>query len=287
MKNRWLMGAAGAALTVAGAFAAQAADLPTRKEAPAPVFVPPPFTWTGFYVGLNAGGVWGTSGNAQTTVFANGFPIATFNGVPGTLANVWPGGGIGSGEGGFIGGGQAGYNWQTGAFVLGVETDFDWTSLSRSRTLIGPTFLDPVFLTQNDFLTANGSVRLDWLGSTRARVGFVATPDNRLMVYGTGGFAYGGASAHLNVFDQVDGFFWQSGSRSTTRTGWTLGAGVEYAFTNNWIIGAEYLYYNLGSRHIITAPNLAAANFFGSAVFSDTKVNFDGSVLRARVSYKF
>jgi len=152
--------------------------------------------------------------------------------------------------------------------------------------VIGPTFLDPIH-GLNDYLTANGTVRLDWLGTTRARVGFVATPDNRLMFYGTGGFAYGGASAHLNVWDAVDGFYWQSGSRSTTRTGWTLGAGVEYAWTNNWTIGAEYLYYNLGSRHLQTVPNLAASNFFGAAIFSDTKVNFDGSVIRARVNYKF
>ena len=277
MTSRWLMGAAAAALTVAGAVAAQAADLPTRKEAPAPVFVPPPFTWTGFYVGANAGAIWGSSGNANTTVFANGFPF---------LSADWPGGGIGNGNAGFIGGGQAGYNWQTGAFVLGVETDFDGSSLSRSRSRIGPTFLDPIF-GLNDYLTLNGSVRLDWLGSTRARVGFVATPDNRLMFYGTGGFAYGGASAHLNVFDAVDGFYWQSGNRSNTRTGWTLGAGVEYAWTNNWTIGAEYLYYNLGSRHLTTVGNLAATNFFGPGVYSDTKVNFDGSVIRARVNYKF
>ena len=76
MKTRWLTGAAAAALTVAGAFAAQAADLPTRKEAPAPIFVPPPFTWTGFYIGGNAGGVWST-GSATTTVYANGFPLVT------------------------------------------------------------------------------------------------------------------------------------------------------------------------------------------------------------------
>ena len=66
MMNRWLKGVAIAALTVLGTVAAQAADLPTRKEAPAPVFVPPPFTWTGFYVGLNAGSGGGVSSNATT-----------------------------------------------------------------------------------------------------------------------------------------------------------------------------------------------------------------------------
>ena len=76
MINRWLMSAAAGALTVAGAFAAQAADLPTRKEAPAPVFVPPPFTWTGFYIGVNAGGVWGT-GSTQTTLYNAGVQLGT------------------------------------------------------------------------------------------------------------------------------------------------------------------------------------------------------------------
>jgi outer membrane immunogenic protein len=277
MTNRWLMGAAAAALTVTGAFSAQAADLPTRKAAPAPIFIPPPFTWTGFYVGVNAGGIWTTGGNASTTIFAAGFPFLTTD---------WPNGRFGNSNSGFIGGGQAGYNWQTGSFVLGVETDFDGSSLSRSRSFIGPSFIEPIngF---NDNFTANGSVRLDWLGSTRARVGFVATPDNRLMIYGTGGVAYGGGSAHLNVFDADNGWFWSSGSNSATRTGWVVGGGVEYAFTNNIIFGGEYLYYNLGSRTLTVAPNLAASTFFGPTVFSSTKVNFDASVIRARLSYKF
>ena len=69
MINRWLKGVAVVALTAVGAVAAQAADLPTRKEAPAPVFVPPPFTWTGFYVGVNAGGIW-PSGSRDASLFA-------------------------------------------------------------------------------------------------------------------------------------------------------------------------------------------------------------------------
>ena len=274
MTKRWMMRAAAAAMTVATAVAAQAADLPTRKEAPPPVFVPPPFTWTGFYVGVNAGGVWSSGGNVSTTAFFNGFPV---------LTTSFPNTNFGSSQSGFIGGGQAGYNWQSGAFVLGVETDFDGTSLSRSRSVIGPTFIDPI-RRLNDFWTANGSVSLDWLGSTRARVGYAW---DRLMVYGTGGVAYGGASTHLNVFDAVDGFAFSTGGGSSSRTGWTVGGGVEYAFTNNIVLGAEYLYYNLGSRHFSFVPNVAASNEFGAAIFSQTKINFDGSVARARLSYKF
>jgi len=266
MTNRWLMGAAAAALTVAGAISAQAADLPTRKEAPAPVFVPPPFTWTGFYIGANAGAVWG-SGSSSTTVLVNGFSVLTAD---------FPSGSLGGSKTGFIGGGQAGYNWQTGAFVLGVETDFDGTTLSRSRSIIGPTFIDPI-LGRNDFFTENSS--------TRGRVGYAW---DRLLIYGTGGVAYGGASSHLDVFDAVDGFGFSSSGGSSTRTGWTAGGGVEWAWTNNWVFGAEYLYYDLGSRHLVTVPNLAATNFFGTAfVGSDTKVNFDGSVVRAKINYKF
>jgi outer membrane immunogenic protein len=122
MTNRWLKGVAIAALTAATSIAAAAADIPTRKEAPPPVFVPPPFTWTGFYIGLNAGGVIG-SGSRTTSLFV---PAAAS-----WIATYYPSG-LGSSPSGFIGGGQAGYNWQTGAFVLGVETDFDGTTMSRS-----------------------------------------------------------------------------------------------------------------------------------------------------------
>src|SRR5579862_8868434 len=125
MTDRWLKGTAAAALMVAGTLAAQAADLPTRKEAPAPVFVPPPFTWTGFYIGLNAGGIW-PSGSRSATLFD---PDA---GIDGGFLNAAFPGGLGSQSAGFIGGGQAGYNWQTGAFVLGIETDFDGTTVSKS-----------------------------------------------------------------------------------------------------------------------------------------------------------
>ena len=276
MTNRWLAGVATVVLTVAGAFAAQGADLPTRKGAPAPVFVPPPFTWTGFYIGVNAGAVWG-SGSVSSTLFANGFPV---------LETRWPGGHFGGSQTGFIGGGQAGYNWQTGAFVLGAETDFDWTDLSRHSSFVGATFFDP--FGRSDFLTENSSRRLDWLGPTRARVGWVVTPDNRLMIYGTGGFAYGGGSRNFDVFDNTDGWDWNGGGgRQHSRRLDRCRAGVEpYAFTDHVTLKGEYLYYDIGSSHSVIIANPLASTFFPNT-YATAKINFNGSIARLGLNYKF
>jgi outer membrane immunogenic protein len=276
MMNRWLKGVAVAALTAVGAVAAQAADLPTRKEAPAPVFVPPPFTWTGFYVGVNAGGIWPSGGRSasilDTTAATAAFVDAGFPG------------GLGSQSAGFIGGGQAGYNWQTGAFVLGVETDFDGSTLSKSFNNVGTPFVGAGGLT-GDFLTVNGKNSLTWLGTTRGRVGFVATPDNRLMIYGTGGVAYGGGNSQFSVFDATTGSIF-SGNPSSTRVGWVIGGGVEYAITNNITIKGEYLFADLGSSSFTTTPNgFAAANFPG--VSASGKIDWEASIFRAGVNYKF
>jgi outer membrane immunogenic protein len=278
MTNRWFNGVAIVALSAVGTLAAQAADLPTRKEAPAPIFVPPPFTWTGFYIGVNAGGIW-PSGSRQASIFDPA------SGVDGGFVNAGFPGGLGSQSAGFIGGGQAGYNWQTGAFVLGVETDFDGTTLSKSFNNVGSPFLAIAGPLTGDFLTINGKNSLSWLGTTRGRVGFVATPDNRLMIYATGGVAYGGGKSNFSAFDNTTGSFW-TGSPSSTRVGWTIGGGVEYAVTNNVTIKGEYLYADLGSSQFNSLGNTASAIAFPGVAVSG-KVNYNASIFRAGVNYKF
>jgi outer membrane immunogenic protein len=277
MIKNWLKGVAIAALMAAGAVAAQAADLPTRKEAPAPVFVPPPFTWTGFYVGLNAGGII-SSGSRNATLTVPSSAI--------WLDSYFPGG-IGNGQSGFIGGGQAGYNWQTGAFVLGIVTDFDGSTLSKSFNYSSSPFTGTgvPYVLNGDTLNVNAKASLDWLGTTRGKVGFVVTPDNRLMIYGTGGVAYGGGSSHFSVYDSVYNAYW-SGNPNSTRVGWTIGAGVEYALTNNITIGAEYLYADLGNTTITTSPNSYASSVF-PGVFATAKIDYNASIFRALVNYKF
>lgn len=108
--KKYLLASVAALGLVAAAGAASAADLPSRKgPVAAPVYMPPAFSWTGFYVGANAGYGWGN-------VNANGF------------ANVGD-------LDGFVGGGQVGYNYQMGQFVLGLEADLQGADLSSGNNL--------------------------------------------------------------------------------------------------------------------------------------------------------
>lgn len=272
MKPRGLSGVAAAALTVAGPVVAHAADFLTLKEPPPQaLFFAPPFTWQGFYVGLNAGGVWG-AGSRSTTLYDASFPL---------LSTYYPDT-LGTASSGWLGGGQTGVNWQWGGAVFGVETDIDRTSMNKTYSF---TSAPLTVYAPGDIVNVNASARLDWLGTTRARIGFVATPDYRLMFYGTGGLAYGGGAGYLNVFDNLAGLAWH-GAPSSTRIGWTIGAGVEYAITDNVTLKAEYLYYNLGNSNVVTIANLAASVFF-PGVYATAKYDYDGSIVRVGVNLKF
>jgi outer membrane immunogenic protein len=76
------------------------------------------------------------------------------------------------------------------------------------------------------------------------------------------------------------------GAPSSTRVGWTIGVGVEYAITDNITLRGEYLYYNLGSSNLATVPNLAASAFF-PGVYATARYNYDGSILRVGMNFKF
>jgi outer membrane immunogenic protein len=213
--------------------AAQAADLPSRK-APPPAYIPPPppiFTWTGFYAGLNLGGGWSASSNNGD----NSYLPYTDPNVAGSLF-ILPGGGtVGRNTGGVIGGGQAGYNYQFGSsFLVGVETDFQGTSITGGNqgnyAGLYPSPLTPGGVLVPLATGNNGNLGLPWFGTVRGRVGWLVTPS--LLLYGTGGFAYGNVTA----FNQ-----------SNTRTGWTAGGGAEWLFNPNWSAKVEYLFTDLSS----------------------------------------
>jgi outer membrane immunogenic protein len=222
--------------------AASAADLPVRAAPPAPIIAAVPvFTWTGFYVGVNAGYGWATDDSDNVL----------YDPVLGYV-----GGGSGN-NGGFVGGGQVGYNYQMGMFVLGLEADIQYADIGSSNRYVG------AFYYGDD---SNGN----WFGTVRARAGVAF---DRALIYATGGFAYGDIGRGSSSFyDPTLGYLY--GSDSGTNTGWTLGGGVEYAFTNNLTAKIEGLYVNLDTD----------SNSYG--VYGDKK-NAEFGVIRAGLNYKF
>src|SRR3712207_1740638 len=138
--------------------AASAADLPARVAPPAPIVAAVPlFTWTGFYVGVNAG--YGWQDNNDGSVFV---PAGTFGaGTPGGTITF----GDDNGDG-FVGGGQIGYNYQIGTFVVGLEADLQWADLGGSD---GTVFVPTTF--PASFIPAGTAGGIDWFGTVRARVG--------------------------------------------------------------------------------------------------------------------
>jgi outer membrane immunogenic protein len=227
------------------ASSAYAADLPARSAAavPAPVAVA---NWGGFYMGVNGGYGWASEKDPYVT------PV---------IGKFQPKGGL------F--GLQAGYNHQIGSYVLGVEADYAWAGMSDSYTIAGSTVLN------GHALSASASIKTEQtsLGTVRARAGYAI--DN-LLLYATGGYAYGGNKITLSGNATWNGVNWgaQAGT-SKNYAGWVIGVGTEYAFTKNVSAKVEYLYADLGSK-----------TYWGGTALVD-KVSLTSSVIRAGLNYKF
>lgn len=236
-----------------------AADLPSRKGA---VYAPvaPIFTWTGFYVGANAGVLFSDSS------------ITTFGNAANTISNVAlnrRAGSLSNNDEGFIVGGQVGYNYQLGNIVLGLEADLNYTDRSTTTTFRS-TLGDPSTYRQE----------LDYLGTVRLRVGYAF---DRVLVYATGGLAYGDVNNSVDFFANTIGNPLQFTGRSgDVEVGYAVGGGVEYAFTNNLSLKAEYLYYDLGKTNVLVnaIPGVGVNSY--TAQFKN-----DGHIVRAGLNYRF
>jgi outer membrane immunogenic protein len=177
--------------------------------------------WTGFYAGAQVGYGWGQSSGTQN---ANGtfFPVVPYAIDPA----------------GALAGGHVGFNYQTNALVVGAEADIEASNLNGSMTI---SALDQTYVF---------NVKAETLASVRGRVGWA---QDRLMLYGTGGVAWGYVTTP--PLDTLNGW----------RTGWTAGAGAEYALPRNWSAKIEYRYTDLG-RASSFDPNLNSTD--------DNKLNF-------------
>lgn len=266
-----VLGAA-AAIALAGS-SALAADLPTKAAMKAPVAVVP-FSWTGFYVGGTVGAAWTKSDVSLSTANTTGLLFNAAD-IPGLNALGSPS--VNGSK--LIFGGKLGYNRQWGAVVLGLEGDISYFRFNKTVNTFGNPFL--TFATGTASFTEN--VTTDWLATVRPRLGYAF---DRALLYVTGGLAVGKVSFSNNYVGfspHGSGFEFESSSVSRTKAGWTVGGGVDYALTNNWILSAEYLHVDLGS--VSTSGLVTTGNANTATMNFSAKLKSD--IARAGIAYKF
>lgn len=334
-----------AALATAFAFSASAADLPSRKAAPV-YAADPTWTGfyaglnAGYNIGVNAdvgmanyAGPWNTKPGGGTVIYQCGFDTYCPGGLSGgepifysVVSSIGsslpfheghPGTPVSSRntQSGFIGGAQVGYNSQYGSsIVLGIEADIQGAGIRGTTTGGGAsqaTLSTPINGYPNAGTITSGvsyaSVQggVDWLGTVRGRLGYLATPT--LLLYGTGGLAYGNvwanvertavehhaATADLSLYP---GFVnetstWLGGGRQNQLlTGWTAGGGLEWMFMHSWSLKAEALYWDLGRMNVETfayGVTGKPSDFSNNIGWGRTSVSFSGVQAKAGVNYHF
>jgi outer membrane immunogenic protein len=240
-------------LIAASLSAAGAADMPVKAAPYAPPA--PVYSWTGFYVGGFIGAGWGTDSASLNTVTAAGVTVPI--GLP--LAQV--------SNSGVLGGGQVGYNYQTGWVVLGVEGDIAGTGITDSAPCI---------------VVFSCTAKDNWLATASGRIGGVVG-DGRLLVFVKGGGAWLNQTSSFATSVTGLSTIFPGTSATNTNTGWLLGMGTEYAFTQHWSGTLEYDYMDFGT----TNTNFSTTSVLlpgGSASVAQTNKL---STVKAGLNYKF
>jgi outer membrane immunogenic protein len=241
MRTSRLMVSAAIATAVVGINAASATDLLAPVYTKAPVMVDPAYNWSGFYLGVHAGYIWGRS-----RVFDNG--VLTESGAP---------------TDGFVGGLLAGYNRQMGPFVLGLEGDFGWSNAQGHGTVVVPPPPPPPPLPPGP-----NTYRLMWDSHFVGKAGFTS---DRWLLFATGGIAIAGFSFQEGVPPGTP----PSNRIPATYLGFSVGGGVEYAFTHNLLGRLQYIYDDFGGKSYTTADG------------GTYRVNLSSQTLRGGLSWKF
>ena len=205
----------------------------------APAAIPAPF-WQGIYAGGHIGALWSTIDAADNVVFVS--PSVTL------LANR------SVGITGWFGGAQLGYNFESGSFLWGIESDIGGMDNrgSHSFSLTNPTRLLTVSSTGG------------WYGDLTGRAGYVY---GSALFYAKGGFAF--FTGDVTVADLTDGISQNSG----TFTGWTIGGGFEYMVSPRWTVKAEYLYFDLNNNNCCFSST--SGRFENTLTMSTVKVGFN------------
>ena len=264
-----------ALLASVSSLTANATDLPSSKSAtaaPATSFA----NWTGVYGGMNAGRAWNVFDTKHDWLIALENASLVKDNV--ILSR------INSNKIHLSGGGQAGYNHQIERGVIGIEADFNTSQFGGTTLLRGGT-ADQCGVC---VVTNSSKAEAKWLGTVRARLGYAL---GSVLFYGTGGLAYGGVKGSAtwsiaSVSNQGDSAAALS-TRSSTRWGWTLGVGGEYAMDLRWSVKAEYLHYNLGSVTVASIPNAAAIALDSPNPIATTNFSISGDLVRVGLNHRF
>jgi outer membrane immunogenic protein len=261
------------------ASSAMAADVIYNEPAPMPMDVVSGMSWAGFYAGIQAGYGFGSTGQIQLDPFTNPALIAAFSpGAPGDPVTGFNANG--DFDDGFVGGVHVGYDWQSGNIVYGAVLDISYTDIGDEQRAFSRSPAEYVI-----------SRDLDYLATLRGRLGYAF--NENFLGYVTGGVAYG----------DVDFSYRQGAASPGTPTtfggqdndfGYTVGGGVEARVTQNWSVGLEYLYTNLGGNDF--GANLvnttAGVGPFGDAGTAGTNLtgtdgDFDFHTINAKLTYRF
>jgi len=244
LEKLWVATVAAVAATAVSFSPVRAADLPHKApagEAPVASF------WTGCYIGVEGGGVWGSSQHVSAAAATSGLPITPkFN------------------ESGGIAGGTVGCNYEIHSWVFGVENDLSWTNGHGSASDQLPFNLAAVSHTDQK-----------WLDSVRGRIGLAWVP--QFMSYVTLGAAFAGTD--VNICNTALGL---CASQSNVRTGWIAGIGFEYSVWNNISVKFEYLHADFGTARYFSTPVI-----LGPVNIVTRDVGLKDDIVRAGLNWRF
>jgi len=236
----------------------------------------PAMSWTGFYAGLNGGYTWGHQ-SIDPTVSSEACDNPL--GCPQILALLSTG--WKTSPNSFTGGLQFGYNQQYGNVFFGLESDIDYLRLNGSFAF-GPTRPSPQPITG----AGTGSLTTGWVATVRPRFGWIA---DRLLIYVTGGLAFtdqrNTETAIVVVNGQTTGPIGSFALSSSSPIGAVAGAGLEYAWTNQWSVKAEHLHFDFATARASTGVIGGIGGFDGAFMSSNWHLTAD--TVRVGINYHF
>jgi outer membrane immunogenic protein len=237
-----------------------AADMAVKAvKAPAAVV----YGWTGFYIGGNVGAGWSDTTFSGIPVTGDHFLLPTSSFA------------TGSGSAGLVGGAQIGYNWQFDRYVLGLEGTYSGSDVKNSTGLIA----DPVFGTENIQLNS----KITQYATIVGRAGLALSND--WLLYAKGGYAAGRIETTPQDFFPLPNTLQHFSSGAAWHNGWTVGAGADYKFARNWVLGVEYSYFSFDTKN--HSNTTVSGVGVGAPTFYSENVKATMSTVTARLSYLF